>query len=431
MHHATPIIAGHEKLEPSMDRGLLIYTERGQIVPEMCEEVTTHRRARKVLHVPPGRDPAASTLYLYARRYPQHSGALYVCINGREFHCIPKELRSHFHWIELGLAPGTVRMGANVIDIWADASSQAAWSLGIESGHSDPQSFLSTDRGATWQNWRMGKFHVERGEYLVRLRVTGSHDDVRPPEFQWEDPCQTRVEEMRSVVPPDIRACDDTWERARRLASWVSRQWLYCSEGQQYAPWDPFTILAEPDHSPAGIYAPIRICPHYSVVFTSACVACGIAARPVITTSNANTLSGHFLCEVWIERIRQWCAIDPNLDLAFISGTRPLGAEELFEHRTTLSKIMDVGPGAQFHRDRLGTFFDQYLNGAPMMRLTGVWPRNDFLAHPEFAPPCHGLHTYTETEIVWRDLNRQPNELGVFPHIVEDSYFRTAPPVEF
>jgi hypothetical protein len=294
---------------------------------------------------------------------------------------------------------------------------------------------LSTDGGKNWQNNRMGIYHTQRGEYLIRMR-TGSISETTPPEFAWEDPDCPRLGEFKKLIPSEIQHIAKTWDRASALASWVSSQWSYLNTADNatfYTPWDPFTILAwQPGqriHGQRG--APIRMCMHYGVVFICACLACGIPARGIIASSDVRYLQGHFACEIWHPEFQQWSLVDPNLDVVVMDGERPLGAWEVFGHSRLLKEMVRTGPGAEKHRERLGPYLDEYLREAVMLRLTGVWPRNDFLSHAELTPGCHGQETYSETEIVWRNRNRRENELGMFPWITGDQWFAQPPPASW
>ncbi len=46
----------------------LYHSEKGYVLPTLCEELTRYRRARKVLHLPGTSEPA--TLYVLARAWP-------------------------------------------------------------------------------------------------------------------------------------------------------------------------------------------------------------------------------------------------------------------------------------------------------------------------------------------------------------------------
>jgi len=52
----------------------LYFTERGNMLPTLSEELTTYRRARKVLQLPGTANPA--TLYILARTYAGNDSPL-------------------------------------------------------------------------------------------------------------------------------------------------------------------------------------------------------------------------------------------------------------------------------------------------------------------------------------------------------------------
>jgi hypothetical protein len=59
-------------------------------------------------------------------------------------------------------------------------------------------------------------------------------------------------------------------------------------------------------------------------------------------------------------------------------------------------------------------------------RHRSVWPRADFLEHPELAPPGHGETAYGETDLVWEQKDLLEG-FGMFPRFGERSYFDAAP----
>ena len=61
----------------------LYYTESGHSMPNLAEELTTFRRARKVLTLPPTSSPAS--LYFIARAHEGSNLPLYVSVNGTPF----------------------------------------------------------------------------------------------------------------------------------------------------------------------------------------------------------------------------------------------------------------------------------------------------------------------------------------------------------
>lgn len=407
----------------------LIHTETGRVIPLLCEPLTTWRRARKTLTLAVTPENEA-TLYALVWVRAGYTGPLRLAVNGR-----PLEYRApsgvhHLHWASLSLPAAWLRRGENVIELWSDATAQAAWSLALESGHAQPGSALSSDGGATWQNERMGLYYTESAEYVVRLRV-GAAAPSAPPPMVWENPDAPRLRDVRALIPEAILTIGDPWERARALASHVASAWPYVNamDSGLYAPWDPATILAwtpEADAVP-GYHGPaIRMCVHYAVVFTCLCLASGIPARCIATADSLTGKNGHFVAEVW--HAGQWCFIDPNLDIVFLENDRPLSMEEVSSRADALRDLIQLGPGHASQSARLGGFIDESVATGVCFRMYGVWGRNDFLWHPEHTPPSHGQVSYCETAIIWREPQGGAEALGMFPHLAEAGYFLQPPP---
>lgn len=409
----------------------LIHNECGRVVPELGEQLTSYRRARKVLRLPDAPRGRGATLYVLARRQAGFRRPLQVSVNEMAVESSPAARHPHLQWLRFYLPARALKAGENKIEFWCDADARTAWSLALEDGHRNPQSFLSADAGLTWQNSRMGSHHVQRGEYIVRLRADLAAKPPPIPAFAWEQSEALRLAELRRRVPPDIRRMSDPWQRARALASWTSRRWRYVNTrdgATVYCPWDPWTILAG-RHGDLEAARPemIRMCVQYGVVFVSLCIACGVSARAVICTGSLTGMNGHFVAEVWNESTGHWAMIDPNLDLAFIDDGRPMGMAELYDRRRQLRQLADDGPGTAYHLPRLGRFLEEHVLTGKAFRLSGVWRRNDFLSRPDLTPPAHGQEAFSETDIIWRDRNIRGDELGMFPFVAPDSWFNRPP----
>ena len=67
----------------------LYYTESGHSMPNLAEELTTFRRARKVLTLPPTSSPA--TLYFVARAHEGSNRPLHVSVNGTTLPPVPPQ----------------------------------------------------------------------------------------------------------------------------------------------------------------------------------------------------------------------------------------------------------------------------------------------------------------------------------------------------
>ena len=148
----------------------LFYTETGNVVPTLCEEVTEYRRAKKILQLP-GTD-APAKLFVLARSYPDNKLPLRVSVNGTELPGPPPNSSNIYIWHEVPVPPSLIVSGANEFEFWAEAPAMNAWSLALENGHKEPDSFVCTDGGETWRNEKMGYLNVSRGEYVVRVRLS-------------------------------------------------------------------------------------------------------------------------------------------------------------------------------------------------------------------------------------------------------------------
>lgn len=221
-------------------------------------------------------------------------------------------------------------------------------------------------------------------------------------------------------------------QRLRTLATWTSTQWPYRNEQQatQYAPWDPATILAwgrtESGHDGR---LPIVMCVHYTIVFVAACEALGLSARCVVFAEDLNSGIGHFVAEVWVPELDKWVLVDPNLDAVFLRGGMPLSAREVQAAPEGLSTLVSWGPGHDYQaqtssmRDWIARYF---LTGA-CFRHRAVWPRTDFMSHPECSPPFHGATAYSELDLVWEQRLADEAAFGMFRYFAPESWFDEPP----
>src|SRR5438132_487212 len=118
--------------------------------------------------------------------------------------------------------------GANEIMLKCTSDAMNAWMLGMENGHDDPLSYLSTDRGHTWRNRQMGASGVLRGEYLIRLRTFDSRTERQPPPaIVYGNPDHARVRELRKLIPQQIRTMRGGWRRLLAVRRSVARAWAH------------------------------------------------------------------------------------------------------------------------------------------------------------------------------------------------------------
>lgn len=407
----------------------LYYTEQGGVISTLNEELTHYRRARKVLPLPGTAQPAA--LYLLARP-AANAGPLHISVNGHALApvtALPGP--AVYLWYQATVPPEWLMAGANTFEFWGATPAMTGWSLAMEHGHPQPQSFISDDAGQTWRNQNMCYLNASSGEYVVRLRLAEGADPA-PPAMLWEDPRHPRLENLRRLLP--AAALDDSAPRLTRiqaLSTWLSQSWTHThtAHAAQYTPWDAETILAwggsQIGHDGRR---PIAMCVHYGVAFVTACQALGLPARCAVFNSEINTFDGHFVAEAWLEEYQKWILVDPNADALFVQAGVPLSVSEAQAAGADLSPLVQWGPGAAGQRavPHMETFVQANLLKGLYLRRRSLWPRADFLTHPEHTPPGHGATAYCETGLVWAAPAGDPT-LGMFPYFGDDAYF-DAPP---
>lgn len=406
----------------------LYYTENGRVISTLNEEVTRYRRARKVLRLPGTAQPA--TLYVLARPYAGSALPLRLAVNGHEPAPLLPGANGAFLWYAVAMPPEWLRAGANTFEFWCDAPAMTGWGLGLEGGHAQPDSHVSDDGGHTWRSEKMGYLNSTRAEYMVRVRLADGHDPA-PPAMAWEEQGHPRQASLRQLMP--AAALDTTTPRLGRvqaLSTWLSQSWPHTHSGQatQYAPWDAETILTwgakQVGHDGRR---PITMCVHYGVTLVTACQALGIPARCAIFTSEINKFDGHFAAEVWLEEFSKWAFVDANADALFVREGVPLSVSEI-QAAGDLDRLVQWGPGAAYQRGapHMETFVtDNFLKGR-FIRRRSLWPRADFLSHPELSPPGHGATAYAETDLVWEARDRDQG-FGMFPYFGDAEYFNAAP----
>jgi transglutaminase-like putative cysteine protease len=406
----------------------LYYSESGNLVSTLCEELTSFRRARKVLHLPPTASPP--TLYILARRYPDSTLPLRISVNGEEIAPIAPRPSQRHDWYQTSVAASLLGEGANTFEFWTDSSAMNAWSLAIEGGHANPRSSVSDDGGVTWRNERMAYLNVLRGEYIVRLRLAEGRDPS-PPRMVWEDPLSPRLNSLKRLIPRAAWASGPLLDRVRALASWLSCSWAHwnAADSALYGPWDPETILAwgkaEAGHQGQR---PVLMCVHYSVALVSCCQAAGVAARcAALKGTIPSAADGHFVVEVWVPEHAKWVMVDPTFDAVLWKDDVPLSLAEIRDAGSDLGDLIRWGPGLECRLNEPGKreAVERFVQGYCFAHRS-VWPRADFLSHPEFSPSGHGTAAYCETGLVWEEADRDSG-YGMFPYFGSSEYFDRPP----
>jgi hypothetical protein len=405
----------------------LYATESGRQIPRLGEELTARRRARKELTLPATRGEAQ--LYVLAASHRENTLPLRLAINGQEQPSISPDGAS-YRWYTTCLMASQLVDGPNRFEFWTDSHAMDAWSLAVEYGDPTSRSWISIDTGDTWHRDRIGHLYVASGEYVVRVRLEEGRDPA-PPDVIPAAAGQPDLDEIRTLVPVEALGPRDVTDRVRVLATWTASAWRYRNErqGEQYAPWDPLTILAwGRDDLGHDDRLPIVMCMHYAVVFVSACAAVGISARPVVLADDANGLDGHFAAEVWLPDLQRWIYVDPNHDAMFYADGHPMSVSEIRSAGVDLAGLVAWGPGhpLQSRSPRMRRWIrDVFLSGL-CFRHRGAWPYADFTVHPDRLPAAHGAAGYSELDFVWetRDLT---NGFGMFRYFADDDWFDASP----
>jgi hypothetical protein len=410
---------------------MLVATEDGRCLPSMGEEVSRHRRARKVLELSgPVRD---AELFVLARPHEPTSPSLLVSVNGWDPDRIPPD-RLPWSWRAVAVSGDRLKTGPNVIELWADCASQDGWTIAIELGSSAARSSLVTwDAGASWHDTGVGYASLGvQGEYLVRLRLPGSSIG-KPPEMVWESDDARRAD-LLDLLPASLRRASPGLDLVRRLTSWVASHCDYYNRSAIPAPWDPATILSwsKAKRGTAG-YRPTIHCVHRSVTFAMLACALGMPARCSALTGcrpdRSEYDSGHFIAEVWLEDQRKWVFVDPTMDAVGGRGYAPRSLEECRAAGPPMEEQVLLGPAhaRQLRNPILRDWSPRVWSPGTWMRFRALWPRMDFLSRPDLVPVAHGQMAYSEVGLVWEEAAHQGGGFGMFRHFAPPEYFAESP----
>lgn len=406
----------------------LYLTEKGNVIPLLCEELTTERRARKQLTLPATSHPAK--LYILARTYPGCSTPMRLAVNGVEATPLIPLCPDIYQWHEITLPASMLYAGDNLFEFWTDSYAMNSWSLALEDGHSDPQSWVSSDGGQKWRSEKMGYTNVMSGEYVVRVRLVEGEDEAPPP-MAWEDLGHPRLTRLRRQLPADV-FFGSFLEQVRSLCTWTCMRWEYSCSDPGYAPWDAETIMAWGQAKRgAGGLKPTVMCVHFGVTLVSTCMAVGIPARCAAFTDSINGTRGHFAAEIWFEEFKKWVFVDPTIDAILFDGDIPLSVKEIKQIGNGLANRVRWGGGRQF-QDRnpfIAEWVNRVFNPGVCFKSRMMWSRTDFFSHPELTPPWHGSTAYCESGFII-EKEDQSRDLGMFPWQIASQAF-DLPPQDF
>ncbi len=404
----------------------LFYTEEGRVMPTLCEELTTFRRARKRLALPA--TDAPGQVYILARPYPENAAPLRVAVNGGEVIAIEPDRPGAYSWYEFPVSD--LRAGDNTFELWTDGTAMDGWSLAMEAGRAGTGSGVSDDGGETWRSDRMGYLNSVLGEYVVRVRLAEG-EDPPPPAMVREVAESPRLLSLRRLLPPVAKDQGPLLNRVRALSSWLASSWEHTNSlrAGQYAPWDAETLLAwAPRQVGHNGKRPVAMCVHYAAAFVSCAQAAGIPARCAVLTEAVNGFNGHFVAEVWFDEYGKWAVVDPNCDALFIRNGVPMSMREVQAVGESLKTHIEYGPGTEYQRTfpHMVEFARENLEKGVCFGHRSVWFRSDLLGRPEFSPPAHGSLSYCETGLVWEQRDLAAG-FGMFPFFGDDDYFDAAP----
>ena len=148
----------------------------------------------------------------------------------------------------------------------------------------------------------------------------------RPP----EDPILKRLSRRYNLEK--IAGTGTDFARARRLKSWVRRQWNHGFD-QLPSPYHAIDLLA------ATKTGKSFQCGHYSQAFVECCLAVGLPARVIGVTRkevafpyNHPGNAGHVVAETYCRELQHWILFDCDTNCYFVDEKdRPVGAIDIHE----------------------------------------------------------------------------------------------------
>lgn len=402
----------------------LVANEQGRVIASLGAEVDGLRHLRTWLEL----NGTEARFYVLARAHHPGAPPLVLHVNGQlagHFLAIDSPVMT-WHALDVSVAD---RQGTSEVTLSSAGSDMTAWSVAID--HAPPGGdALSIDGGSSWQSERIGYLHLTGGRYVVRARVPAGVDPA-PGAHRWEDHQDARVKAFYGGLPAAARDASRSWDAVRALSTWIAESYDYrnTSSAQQYAPWDPEAILAwgarQAGH--AG-QLPVVMCVHYAVVLASACQSLGIPARCAALTGTINGFDGHFVTEVWLDELQRWAMIDPTYDVWVGEKEAPLGMHAIQQLGADVGAALSAGRGIEA---RLATadgrlWYEQNLRRGVCFGNRSLWPRSDFLTHPEATPAGHGATSYSELELVW-DRESTTTDLSMFRYFADTEWFERKP----
>lgn len=225
--------------------------------------------------------------------------------------------------------------------------------------------------------------------------------------FAWEDFSHPELAAIRSRLDLDrlLEGATGDFDRINRVRHHISTLWKHELPEPDYPAWNGLEILDRKERMGAG-----GMCVQFSALFLQALQSLGYAARHV-------NLFFHDTVEVYVDELGKWVLVDPEsvFDSYQFSAEdgEPLSALDQHKHfldtygfaKERPINWMDPNPWGWPGGDgsskpqALGfSTFTDWINNPenppPLHRLAGflrIFPRNNFLSHPNPMPVNHGL----------------------------------------
>jgi hypothetical protein len=170
---------------------------------------------------------------------------------------------------------------------------------------------------------------------LYLLAVSGGPfvKPVLPFDLHFRPPTDARLKLLAQLYRlKAIAGAGDDFSRARKLKTWVRKQWNHGFD-QIPSPYDAIDLLAA---ARTGLSFQ---CGHYTQVFVECCLAIGIPARviglarkEVAFPHKHSGNSGHVVAEAYCRELAKWVVFDCDSNCIFVDNNdEPLGALEIHE----------------------------------------------------------------------------------------------------
>ena len=120
----------------------LYLSEKGHVVPSLCEELTSFRHARKTLYLPP--TDAPGILYLLARPHADAERPLRLAVNGEEIESIRPGPTGGYQWYQTTIDFAILEMVQKLFSVIQGELPVCCWNNESKHGGKPPYYLLSS-----------------------------------------------------------------------------------------------------------------------------------------------------------------------------------------------------------------------------------------------------------------------------------------------